>query len=46
MFNRHFFKTLTVFITIIAIGLVLLFSLNYYDERYNTDINATVDKGQ
>ena len=46
MLNKHFFKILTGFITLIVIGLILLFGLNYYDERYNTDINATVDKGQ
>jgi len=43
MLNKHFFKILTGFIALIVIGLALLFGFNYYDEHFNTNINATVD---
>ncbi len=45
MLNKHFFKTLILFTTFIAIGLFVVFTLGYLEEEgSNENLNSTIAK--
>jgi len=43
MFNNHFFKTLFIFLMIIASGVLLILAVDYTDQ---TDIEAGVESSE
>jgi len=44
MFNKHFFKTLLLFIIIVLIGLIGLWLIDEYEDNKSNNNTAIIDK--